>query len=116
VFSGAIFGLEQRVLARANRKAEVIDAKIRGRTPRVFDALNRQWVVGRDGSIYHYSYFNPELQQLAALSIYRPGPGKWRLASATSTEVATFNRGWLGRRVRPSRRRSTSKRNSPSPR
>jgi LPS export ABC transporter permease LptG len=100
VFSGAIFGLEQRVLARANRKAEVIDAKIRGRTPRVFDALNRQWVVGRDGSIYHYSYFNPELQQLAALSIYRPGPGKWRLASATSTEVATFNRGWLGRRVR----------------
>jgi LPS export ABC transporter permease LptG/LPS export ABC transporter permease LptF len=100
VFSGAIFGLEQRVLARANRKAEVIDAKIRGRTPRVFDALNRQWVVGRDGSIYHYSYFNPELQQLAGLSIYRPGTGRWRLASATSTEVATFNRGWLGRRVR----------------
>ena len=62
VFSVTIFQLEQRVLASANRKAEIIDAKIRGRTPRVFDALNRQWVLGRDGAIYHYSYFNPETE------------------------------------------------------
>ena len=33
VFSVMIFLLEQRVLASANRRAEIIDAKIRGRTP-----------------------------------------------------------------------------------
>ena len=87
VFSATIFGLEQRVLARSNRKAEVIDAKIRGRTPRVFDAMNRQWVVGREGAIYHYLYFNPERKELAALTIYQPRTDKWDLATATSAET-----------------------------
>ena len=100
VFSASIFGLEQQVLARANRKAEVIDAKIRGRTPRVFDALNRQWVAGREGAIYHFSYFNPEQKELAALTIYQPRADVWNLATTTSAEMATYRRGWTGRRVR----------------
>ena len=100
VFSATIFGLEQRVLARSNRKAEVIDAKIRGRTPRVFDAMNRQWVVGREGAIYHYLDFNPERKELAALTIYQPRTDKWDLATATSAETAHYSRGWVGRRVR----------------
>jgi LPS export ABC transporter permease LptG len=100
IFSGTIFGLEQRVLARANRHAEVIDAKIRGRTPRVFDALNRQWVVGRDGAIYHYSYFDSDQRQLTGLTIYQPRPDTWNLASATAAETAVFDRSWTGNRVR----------------
>ena len=42
VFSGILFGLEQKVLARANRRADVLDAQIRGRAPRLFDAMNRK--------------------------------------------------------------------------
>ena len=100
VFSGAIFGLEQRVLARSNRRAEIIDAKVRGRTPRVFDALNRQWVVGRAGAIYHYSGFDPERKEIAALTIFQPRPDVWRLATSTSAEVAAYRGSWIGRRVR----------------
>ena len=101
VFSATIFGLEERMLARANRKAEIIDAKIRGRTPRVFDALNRQWVVSRDGAIYHYSGFDPERRELAALTIYQPRPDRWTLVSATSADIAAYRSdGWIGRRVR----------------
>ena len=99
-FSAAIFSLEQRVLAQANRKAEVIDAKIRGRTARVFDALNRQWVIGRTGAIYHYVGFNPELQELAGLRIYQPSADAWKLHSQTIAEVASYEQGWTGRRVR----------------
>jgi LPS export ABC transporter permease LptG len=100
-FSATIFGLEQRVLAQSNRKAEVIDAKIRGRTPRVFDALTRQWVVGRDGDIYYYSHFDPERKELNALTIFKPRAEKWDLATATSSEKAVYSRGgWIGRRVR----------------
>jgi LPS export ABC transporter permease LptG len=98
-FSAVIFGLEQQILARANRKAEIIDAKIRGRTPRVFDALNRQWVVGREGTIYHYSYFNPERQELAALRIYQPRPEAWTLATEITAETAQYRDGWVGRKV-----------------
>jgi len=100
VFSVAIFSLEQRVLAQANRKAEVIDAKIRGRPARVFDAMQRQWVLGRDGSIYHFSYFDPQLQKLAALRIYQPAPEGWSLRSATIAEQALYKGRWMGYKVR----------------
>ena len=100
LFSAAIFGLEQRLLARANRQAEIIDSHIRGRTPRVFDALNRQWIVGRDGSIYHYADFNPEERALARLTIYEPAPEPWKLTSVTMAERAVYRREWRGQAVR----------------
>lgn len=100
VFSAAIFGLEERVLARANRQAEIVDAKVRGRTPRVFDAMNRQWVVGRTGAIYHYSYFDPQRRELARLTIYEPREDSVALSSATSAERAQYKQGWTGHHVR----------------
>ena len=92
--SGVLFGLEQKVLARANRRADVIDAQIRGRTPRLFDAMNRKWVVGRDGDIYHYKYFNPDQDELSGLVIYRPNERAWTLETATFAERVKFNAGW----------------------
>jgi LPS export ABC transporter permease LptG len=100
MFSMLIFQLEQRLLASSNRKAEIIDAKIRGRTPRVFDAVNRQWILGRDGAIYHYSYFNPEAKELATLRIYQPASDAWRLRTETAAVRATHKVGWVGHQVR----------------
>jgi LPS export ABC transporter permease LptG/LPS export ABC transporter permease LptF len=99
-FSAAIFGLEQKVLAYANRRAEVIDAKIRQRPARVFNALSRQWVLGREGAIYHYSHFNPEEQYLAALRIYQPSAQDWRLKTQTITQRAQYRGHWVGQQVR----------------
>ena len=99
--SAVIFGLEQRILAQANRRAEIIDSKIRGRTPKVFDALNRQWIVGHQGAIYQLSYFDPERDEIARLTIYQPGPNPWSLAGAVTSERARFGReGWTGQNVR----------------
>ena len=100
MFSMMIFQLEQRLLASSNRKAEIIDAKIRGRSPRVFDAVNRQWILGREGAIYHYSYFNPEAKELAALRIYQPASDGWRLRTETAAVRATHKVGWVGHQVR----------------
>jgi LPS export ABC transporter permease LptG/LPS export ABC transporter permease LptF len=100
IFSAAIFGLDQKILARANRHAEILDSKIRGRTPRVFDAMNRQWVVGKQGAIYHYAGFDPERKELARLTIYQPGAFAWRLASVTSADRAQYKDRWSGQNVR----------------
>jgi LPS export ABC transporter permease LptG len=99
-FSAAIFSLEQRLLAQSNRRAEVIDAKIRGRTARIFDSMNRRWMLGRDGSIYHYAYFNPEGLELAALRIYQPAPEGWSLRTETAAVRAIYKGGWIGQQVR----------------
>jgi LPS export ABC transporter permease LptG/LPS export ABC transporter permease LptF len=99
-FSAAIFSLEQRLLAQSNRRAEVIDAKIRGRTARIFDSMNRRWMLGRDGSIYHYAYFNPEGLELAALRIYQPAPEGWSLRTETAAVRAIYKGRWIGQQVR----------------
>jgi LPS export ABC transporter permease LptG/LPS export ABC transporter permease LptF len=94
IFSSVIFGLEQWLLARANRRAEVLDAQIRGRPPRIFDALNRRWVVSRDGDIYHFRLFDPERDELSGLTIYTPRTDSWRLATMTYAARAQYRRGW----------------------
>ena len=94
VFSAVIFGLEQRLLARANRRAEVLDAQIRGRQPRIFDAMNRRWVVSRDGDVYHFRLFDPERDELSALTIYTPRRDAWALATITYADRARYHGGW----------------------
>ena len=118
VFSVMIFGLEQRVLARSNRQAEVLDSKIRGRPPRVFDAMHRQWVAGRDGAIYHYDYFDPQRRELVRLTIYRAREDSTGLMSVTAADVARYDRqsgGWTGSPVRMADFTSTTPRWSPFP-
>ncbi len=94
VMSAILFALEQQVLAKANRRADALDAQIRGTAPRLFDAMNRRWLVGRDGDIYHYAYFNPERNEMSGLLIYKPDRQAWTLETATFAERATYNGGW----------------------
>jgi LPS export ABC transporter permease LptG/LPS export ABC transporter permease LptF len=97
VFSAILFGLEQKVLARANRRAEVLDSQIRGRPPRTFSATNRRWVLGRDGAIYHYGYFDPQRWELTRLTIYETDQDAWTLRTQTFVRRATFVNGrWQG--------------------
>ena len=63
VFSGDAVRARAGVLAKANRRADVLDAQIRGRPPRLFDAMNRQWVVG------------PRRERLP-LQLLQPGAGR----------------------------------------
>jgi LPS export ABC transporter permease LptG len=94
LFSAALFALDQEILARANRRANALDDQIRGRPPKTFNPLNRRWVIARDGSIYHYGYFDAQRDTLTALSVYRLTPGAWRLASETYASTAEYHGGW----------------------
>ncbi len=91
-WSAVLFGLEQQILAASNRRAEVLDNTIRGRPTTMFNPLNRRWLIGTDGAIYHYSYFDPERKTLNGLSMYRlPADNAWRLASHTYAPRAVFS-------------------------
>ncbi len=97
VWSGILFGLEQRILARANEQVERLDASIRGRPPRTSSPLSRTWLVGRDGAIYHYSAYEPQKNAIQNLAVYRPAKSEWRLESEVFTPLATYTGGqWVG--------------------
>lgn len=88
--SGVLFALEERVLAYSNRRAEAIRHVIRGGSPRTFDVLNRKWLVGREGAIYHYVYFDPRRRELNGLSIYEFAPGFTGLRGRTFATQAAY--------------------------
>src|SRR5262245_2109512 len=63
VFSGVLFQLEEHVLAYSNREAQRLNAVIRGWPVQTFGVLDRRWIVGTGGDIYHYEMFNPAVNQ-----------------------------------------------------
>ena len=83
---------------RANRRAATLQDQIRGRPARTSNPINRQWMIGRDGSIYHYGFYDPEHRTLTSLSIYRLASNAWRLQGQTFAASASYNGGgWAGR-------------------
>jgi LPS export ABC transporter permease LptG len=97
VWTTILFGLEQEIMAKANRRAEILDAEIRKLPTKTFDPLNRRWVVGGDGSIYHYKYFDSQNRVMHRLSIYTPAEDSWRLARQTFVASAAYTTEWKGR-------------------
>jgi LPS export ABC transporter permease LptG/LPS export ABC transporter permease LptF len=97
VWSGILFGLEQRILARANEQVERIDSQIRNRAPRTSSPLSRTWLIGRDGDIYHYTQYDSQAKALQNLDIYRPAKTGWQLESQLFAPRAIFSGSeWVG--------------------
>jgi LPS export ABC transporter permease LptG len=95
VWSGALFGLEESILAKSNRQAEQLKHIMRGGSPRTFDVMNRQWIASEDGKLYHYSYFDPRLNLLNGLSIYEFDELGWRIKKRTQVHQAAYkNQTW----------------------
>ena len=90
LWSGLLFGLEESFLAASNRKAAELKHLMRGGAPRTFDVLARQWVAGRDGRIYRYTYFDPRAKTLTGLEVYRFQEKPWGLAETMSVRSASY--------------------------
>jgi LPS export ABC transporter permease LptG len=98
VWSVALFGLEQRVMARANQRADALDAQVRGRPPRTMNPLARRWLVGDEG-FYHYTNFEPDANAISNLTIYQVAKDRWALESETYALRAVYRgRQWQAER------------------
>lgn len=90
VLSGLLFVLEERVLARANRRADELNDLIRGRASRTLNVANRNWLAGADGRIYYFAFFDRGSRSVFALSVYDTTPSPYRLAAHTFVRDAVY--------------------------
>jgi LPS export ABC transporter permease LptG/LPS export ABC transporter permease LptF len=91
VAAGAfLFALEQTVLGPANRRAQTIRHVLSGGSAETFEVLNRRWVVGRDGAIYHYTQFDPRAHRFTALWVYEFDHGMQRITQRTFAREARY--------------------------
>jgi LPS export ABC transporter permease LptG len=84
----ALFTLDETILGPSNRRAETLNRAIRGRAVNT-DAINRQWVVGSRGEIYHYNFIDPQTRRMLGVSVFEFTPAMERLTKRTTAERAT---------------------------
>jgi LPS export ABC transporter permease LptF/LPS export ABC transporter permease LptG len=87
---GVLVGLQEYVLATANRRAEQLDHQIRFGKPQASGLLNRKWLVGRNGEVYHYQYYDPRNQELHSLSVFDFDPADHRLTRRRFVQRARY--------------------------
>jgi LPS export ABC transporter permease LptG len=92
IWSGILFVLDDRVIARATQKAEALESVIKGQEPRTVNILvNRHWLAANDGRIYYYLAY--ERQRLYGLSVFETQSRPYRLASHTYAARADYRDG-----------------------
>lgn len=96
VASAILFGMEERVLAVANRRADQLKHLIRGGSAQTFDVLNRKWIVGRGGEVYHYQFFNPRTRELNGLSVFEFDARTHALTRRLYAQRAVYQPGGAG--------------------
>jgi lipopolysaccharide export system permease protein len=94
VWGGVLFMLDERVLATANRRAEVLNDKMRGRSPRTYDAANLNWLASPEsGRIYYYASMDGRQSMLNGLSLFDTARSPYRLTNHTFAARATYRKG-----------------------
>jgi LPS export ABC transporter permease LptF/LPS export ABC transporter permease LptG len=83
VFSGALFALQEQVLAESNREATRLNGIIRGYPVPAFGLLSRQWLIGKNGDIYRYEIFDPRTHRFSKLSTFHLNESTWNLETLT---------------------------------
>ena len=90
LFSGTLFELQERVLAESNREAARLNGIIRGYPMQTLGVLNRQWIIGRSGDIYHYEFFDPRINKFSRLSMFHLNEATWKLDSLVYAKEAAL--------------------------
>lgn len=88
--SAFLFGMEETVLASANQRADRLDHVIRTGSPQTFGVLNRRWMVGTNGEVYHYQYYDPRNRELNSLTVYEFDHSTHALKSRRFVQRATY--------------------------
>ncbi len=86
-----LFGMEERVLATANQRADRLKHIIRTGSAQTFGVLNRKWIVGNDGQVYHYQYYDPRKLELHSLAVFEFDPQTHALTSRTFVQSAKYD-------------------------
>ena len=106
LWSGMLFVLDDRVVARANQRADALDNMIRGLPPHTENVLeNRHWLVADNGAVYYYQFYDARNRRLHRLSVFEPtSKPPYRLMRHSHATLATFEaasgtwiaeRGWI---------------------
>jgi lipopolysaccharide export LptBFGC system permease protein LptF len=102
--SGAIYFVQDFMLPYSNQRQDEYRNVIKGRAPQTYRDPQRKWMAGSDDRIYHYNYFDPNLDLFGGISIFEFKPdtfelSRWLFATRGSWEGSHWllEDGWVRR-------------------
>jgi LPS export ABC transporter permease LptF/LPS export ABC transporter permease LptG len=85
-----LVALQENVLSTANRRADQLNHHIRTGSPQTFGLLNRKWIAGTNGEIYHYQYYDPRRLELHHVAVFEFDPTNHTLKTRRFVQKATY--------------------------
>ncbi len=76
------------MLAYTNRESDRLNRIMRGYPP-ITTPLDRRWLAGRSGDMYHYDFYDSRGSRFTSLHVYRLDDAEWRLRSMVYASVVT---------------------------
>ena len=102
LLSGGLYVMQDFLLPYANQRQDEFRNRIKGRAQQTYRDPSRKWMAGSDNRIYYYSYFDPDQNSFAGISVFEFDPTTFALnrwtygASGTwNGSVWSFENGWL---------------------
>jgi LPS export ABC transporter permease LptG/LPS export ABC transporter permease LptF len=89
--SVVLFGMAERILPTANQRADRLKHTIRTGGELSSGVLNRKWIAGTNGEVYHYQYYDPNNQELNSLSVFEFDPATRGLKSRIFAQRAKYD-------------------------
>ena len=96
LLSGIVYVMQDYMLPWTNRRQDEYHDIIRGRAAQTYRDPYRKLMMGTGNLLYHYTFFDPNLNTFANLSILRLDPDTFRVQERLFGKRATWSgSGWI---------------------
>jgi LPS export ABC transporter permease LptF/LPS export ABC transporter permease LptG len=98
VLSGGMFVFGDRVLPETNQRQNGLRNQIKGKPAQTFYRPDHQWIFGKSNRIYNYTFFDPDQNVFADLSVFEFDPGTFRMTRRLHADRAVWGssiHGWI---------------------
>ena len=98
LLSAGMFLFADRVLPETNQRQNGFRNQIKGKPAQTFYRPDRQWIFGSSNRIYNYTFFDPDQNVFANLSVFEFDPATFRMTRRIFAARAVWEtsiHGWI---------------------
>jgi LPS export ABC transporter permease LptF/LPS export ABC transporter permease LptG len=98
LLSAGMFLFADRVLPETNQRQNGLRNQIKGKPAQTFYRPDRQWIFGTSSRIYNYTFFDPDQNVFANLSVFEFDPATFRMTRRMHAARAFWEasiHGWI---------------------
>lgn len=87
----AVFALQEYILPYTNQRQDYLYNRMKGRKIKSFYQPDISWILGENGRIFNYDYFDPNRNTFANLSVYQVDLSEGKLVSVLQSRQAHWD-------------------------